>query len=144
MMASQNGIFVMGTSTADPRAGAILHHCWSRRPDVLHHTHDREVLRLCSCIRLTADGQLTMCLGQEDHGDVRSAYRKGGIAGFDAGLVVALRVKPVRRELKIGCRLVPALPPYECHGRLTAPWTPMKMLTVRQSGRWAPRGHPPT
>jgi GTP 3',8-cyclase len=55
----------------------------------------------CNRIRLTADGRLTMCLGHEDHVDLRSAYREAGLAGLDAGIDAALQAKPLRHHFRI-------------------------------------------
>ncbi|WP_093086049.1 GTP 3',8-cyclase MoaA [Sphingobium sp. AP50] len=62
----------------------------------------------CNRIRLTADGQLTMCLGHEDYVDLKTAYRDGGMAGLDAGLDEALRAKPPRHLFEIGRGIAPS------------------------------------
>lgn len=48
----------------------------------------------CNRVRLTATGQLYLCLGQEDMVDLRGALRSGGMAGLDAALDRAMRIKP--------------------------------------------------
>ena len=48
----------------------------------------------CNRVRLTATGQLYMCLGQEDKVDLRSALREKGLAGLDAALDEAMLLKP--------------------------------------------------
>lgn len=48
----------------------------------------------CNRVRLTATGQLFLCLGQEDQVNLRSAYRNGGLAGLDAALDHAMQIKP--------------------------------------------------
>jgi cyclic pyranopterin phosphate synthase len=48
----------------------------------------------CNRVRLTATGQLYMCLGQEDMVDLRSALREEGVAGLDAALDRAMLLKP--------------------------------------------------
>lgn len=48
----------------------------------------------CNRVRLTATGQLYLCLGQEDMVDLRGALRSGGMAGLNAALDGAMRIKP--------------------------------------------------
>ncbi len=48
----------------------------------------------CNRVRLTATGQLYLCLGQEDQVDLRTAYREGGLPALDAALDHAMRIKP--------------------------------------------------
>jgi GTP 3',8-cyclase len=48
----------------------------------------------CNRVRLTATGQLFMCLGQDDQVDLRTALREGGPAALDAALDAAMRLKP--------------------------------------------------
>jgi cyclic pyranopterin phosphate synthase len=48
----------------------------------------------CNRVRLTATGQLFLCLGQDDQINLRDAYRSGGAAGLDAALDHAMRIKP--------------------------------------------------
>ncbi len=48
----------------------------------------------CNRVRLTATGQLYMCLGQEDMVDLRSALREGGPEALDAALDRAMLLKP--------------------------------------------------
>lgn len=56
----------------------------------------------CNRVRLAADGKLYMCLGHEDHVDLRSALRSGGVEALDAALDAALLSKPKRHEFQIG------------------------------------------
>jgi cyclic pyranopterin phosphate synthase len=48
----------------------------------------------CNRVRLTATGQLFMCLGQEDMVDLRAAVREGGPNALDAALDRAMLLKP--------------------------------------------------
>ncbi|MFD1252694.1 GTP 3',8-cyclase MoaA [Devosia equisanguinis] len=48
----------------------------------------------CNRVRLTATGQLFLCLGQDDQVNLRDAWREGGAAGLDAALDHAMRIKP--------------------------------------------------
>ena len=48
----------------------------------------------CNRVRLTATGQLFMCLGQEDMVDLRAALRSDGPAALDAALDRAMLLKP--------------------------------------------------
>jgi len=48
----------------------------------------------CNRVRLTATGQLYLCLGQDDMVDLRAVLRGDGPAGLDAALDRAMRIKP--------------------------------------------------
>ena len=48
----------------------------------------------CNRVRLTATGQLFMCLGQDDQVDLRGAIRDGGPEALDAALDRAMLLKP--------------------------------------------------
>jgi GTP 3',8-cyclase len=48
----------------------------------------------CNRVRLTATGQLYLCLGQEDMVDLRLALREGGREALDAALDRAMLIKP--------------------------------------------------
>ena len=48
----------------------------------------------CNRVRLTATGQLYLCLGQEDRVDLRKAVRDGGPDALDAALDHAMAIKP--------------------------------------------------
>jgi len=48
----------------------------------------------CNRVRLTATGQLYMCLGQEDMVDLREVLRSDGPAALDAALDRAMQLKP--------------------------------------------------
>jgi cyclic pyranopterin phosphate synthase len=48
----------------------------------------------CNRVRLTATGQLYMCLGQDDMVDLRAVLRNDGPAALDAALDRAMRLKP--------------------------------------------------
>jgi len=48
----------------------------------------------CNRVRLTATGQLYMCLGQEDMVDLRNVLRTEGPIGLDAALDRAMQLKP--------------------------------------------------
>jgi cyclic pyranopterin phosphate synthase len=48
----------------------------------------------CNRVRLTATGQLYLCLGQDDMVDLRAAIRDGGPGALDAALDRAMQIKP--------------------------------------------------
>jgi cyclic pyranopterin phosphate synthase len=48
----------------------------------------------CNRVRLTATGQLFLCLGQDDQVNLRDALRDEGMAGLDAALDRAMLLKP--------------------------------------------------
>ena len=48
----------------------------------------------CNRVRLTATGQLFLCLGQEDMVDLRAAVRGGAPGALDEALDLAMRIKP--------------------------------------------------
>ncbi|ODT79731.1 MAG: cyclic pyranopterin phosphate synthase MoaA [Pelagibacterium sp. SCN 64-44] len=48
----------------------------------------------CNRVRLTATGQLFLCLGQDDQVNLRDAWREGGPAALDAALDYAMAIKP--------------------------------------------------
>ena len=48
----------------------------------------------CNRVRLTATGQLYLCLGQDDRVDLRAALREGGPGALDAALDHAMAIKP--------------------------------------------------
>ncbi|MET3926139.1 GTP 3',8-cyclase MoaA [Devosia sp. 2618] len=48
----------------------------------------------CNRVRLTATGQLYLCLGQDDQVNLRDALRDGGLPALDAALDHAMLIKP--------------------------------------------------
>jgi len=48
----------------------------------------------CNRVRLTATGQLFLCLGQDDQVNLRDAWREGGAEALDAALDYAMVIKP--------------------------------------------------
>jgi len=48
----------------------------------------------CNRVRLTATGQLFLCLGQDDQVNLRDALREGGVEALDAALDHAMQIKP--------------------------------------------------
>ena len=48
----------------------------------------------CNRVRLTATGQLFLCLGQDDQVNLRDAWRNGGAEALDAALDHAMIIKP--------------------------------------------------
>jgi cyclic pyranopterin phosphate synthase len=58
----------------------------------------------CNRLRITVDGKLTLCLGHEDHVDLKVALRAGGRAALDAAIDEALRLKPRRHHFEIAGR----------------------------------------
>ncbi|MCA8899760.1 MAG: GTP 3',8-cyclase MoaA [Hyphomonas sp.] len=67
----------------------------------------------CNRVRVTCTGRIYMCLGQDDHVDLRAALRTSDDPGaaLDAALDRALRAKPEKHEFEIRTRgEAPALP----------------------------------
>lgn len=56
----------------------------------------------CNRMRLTCEGRIYMCLGHEDHVDLKAAFREGGPEAIDALLDTALRLKPLAHDFAIG------------------------------------------
>lgn len=63
----------------------------------------------CNRVRLTAEGQLYMCLGQEDRVDLRAALRDGGPGALDDALDAAMLGKPKRHDFRIAAGAAPAV-----------------------------------
>lgn len=63
----------------------------------------------CNRIRLTVEGRIYMCLGQDDHVDLRAALREGGIAAVDPLIDAALAGKPRAHDFVIGRESGPAV-----------------------------------
>ena len=55
----------------------------------------------CNRVRLTATGQLYLCLGQDDMVDLRAALRTGGREALDAELDRAMLIKPKGHDFVI-------------------------------------------
>ena len=55
----------------------------------------------CNRVRVSASGQLYMCLGHEDKVDLRAAMRSGGAGALDATIDRALRLKPARHDFDL-------------------------------------------
>jgi cyclic pyranopterin phosphate synthase len=55
----------------------------------------------CNRVRLTATGELYLCLGQNDKVNLRDALRSGGAAALDAMLDHAMLIKPQRHNFVI-------------------------------------------
>lgn len=62
----------------------------------------------CNRMRLTCEGRIYMCLGHEDHVDLKTAFREGGAGAIDALLDTALRLKPLAHDFAIGPDARPA------------------------------------
>ncbi len=56
----------------------------------------------CNRMRLTCQGRIYMCLGHEDHVDLKAAFREGGVEAVDALLDRALASKPLAQDFRIG------------------------------------------
>ncbi|MDQ4419890.1 GTP 3',8-cyclase MoaA [Sphingobium sp. DEHP117] len=56
----------------------------------------------CNRMRLTCEGKIFMCLGHEDHVDLKTAYRTGGGEAVDDALDRALIAKPLAHGFAIG------------------------------------------
>ena len=55
----------------------------------------------CNRIRVCASGQLYMCLGHDDHVDLRAALRSGNPDAVDHAVDRALRLKPARHDFNL-------------------------------------------
>ena len=55
----------------------------------------------CNRIRVSASGQLYMCLGHEDRVDLRAALRSGNSRAVDDAVDTALRLKPRRHDFDL-------------------------------------------
>jgi GTP 3',8-cyclase len=55
----------------------------------------------CNRIRVSASGQLYMCLGHDDKVDLRAALRTGDLAMIDDAVDTALRLKPRRHDFDL-------------------------------------------
>lgn len=55
----------------------------------------------CNRIRVSAAGQLYMCLGHEDNVDLRAALRSDDDSALDTAIDRALRLKPARHEFDL-------------------------------------------
>lgn len=55
----------------------------------------------CNRVRMTTEGKLYMCLGQDDQVDLKAVLRNDGVAGLDAALDHAMRLKPARHDFQI-------------------------------------------
>ncbi len=56
----------------------------------------------CNRMRMTCEGKIFMCLGHEDHVDLKTALREGGLAAVEPLIDRALRLKPARHDFRIG------------------------------------------
>jgi cyclic pyranopterin phosphate synthase len=55
----------------------------------------------CNRMRLTCQGRIYMCLGHEDHVDLKAAFREQGVAGIDTLLDRALATKPIAHDFSV-------------------------------------------
>jgi cyclic pyranopterin phosphate synthase len=55
----------------------------------------------CNRVRLTATGQLFLCLGQDDQVNLRDALRAGGMEALDEALDQAMLIKPKGHDFVI-------------------------------------------
>ncbi len=62
----------------------------------------------CNRMRMTCEGKIFMCLGHDDHVDLKSAFRTGGVAAVEPLIDRALRLKPARHDFRIGAGAPPA------------------------------------
>ena len=56
----------------------------------------------CNRMRMTCEGKIFMCLGHEDHVDLKTAFREGGLAAVEPLIDRALRLKPAKHDFRIG------------------------------------------
>ncbi|WP_159713403.1 GTP 3',8-cyclase MoaA [Sphingomonas sp. AX6] len=55
----------------------------------------------CNRVRLDAEGRLHLCLGNEGHVDLKTAWRQGGAQALDAALDAAMIAKPAAHDFHI-------------------------------------------
>ncbi|WP_176591276.1 GTP 3',8-cyclase MoaA [Sphingobium sp. EM0848] len=55
----------------------------------------------CNRMRMTCEGKIFMCLGHEDHVDLKAALREDGLAAVQPLIDRALRLKPARHDFRI-------------------------------------------
>jgi len=63
----------------------------------------------CNRVRLTTEGQLFMCLGNEQSVDLKSAIREGGLAALDDAIDSALFRKPAAHDFRIAPGTAPTV-----------------------------------
>ena len=63
----------------------------------------------CNRIRLTVEGRIYMCLGRDEHVDLRAAWRAGGAAAVDPLIDAALAGKPRAHDFRIERKSAPAV-----------------------------------
>lgn len=63
----------------------------------------------CNRVRLTTDGKLYSCLGHDDHANLKTALREGGVAALDDAIDHALAIKPARHDFRIERGAAPAV-----------------------------------
>ncbi|QIG80134.1 GTP 3',8-cyclase MoaA [Stakelama tenebrarum] len=63
----------------------------------------------CNRVRLTTEGKLYLCLGHEEHVDLKQAIREGGLDAVDEALDRALLVKPARHDFSVERGAAPAV-----------------------------------
>jgi len=63
----------------------------------------------CNRVRVTCTGKLYMCLGQNDHVDLRATLRTGGPEALNAALDKAMLGKPERHNFEINHKSTPAV-----------------------------------
>ena len=56
----------------------------------------------CNRMRMTCEGKIFMCLGHEDHVDLKTAFREGGLDAVEPLIDRALRLKPAAHDFRIG------------------------------------------
>ncbi len=62
----------------------------------------------CNRMRLTCQGRIYMCLGHEDHIDLKAAFREQGVSGLDALLDKALAAKPLAHDFNVAKGAAPS------------------------------------
>ncbi|RYD96477.1 MAG: GTP 3',8-cyclase MoaA [Sphingomonadales bacterium] len=63
----------------------------------------------CNRVRLTTEGKLFMCLGQDDQVDLKAAIRSGGLVALDHAIDTALDRKPAAHDFRIESGAAPAV-----------------------------------
>jgi cyclic pyranopterin phosphate synthase len=79
-----------------------MHDCDTRIGFISPHSHN--FCHLCNRVRVTVDGRLLLCLGNEHSADLRAVLRgsNGNLDAVKSAIVVAMAQKPQRHHFEVG------------------------------------------
>jgi cyclic pyranopterin phosphate synthase len=63
--------------------------------------HSHNFCHLCNRVRVTVEGRLLLCLGNEHAVDLREPLRRGGITALRAAIVAGMALKPERHHFEL-------------------------------------------